>query len=86
MSHTDDELAEVLTQRALAQFSRSGLGDLFTPNEANPATFAAYADLREIVLDAFLMGQKRLKGYATPIDEDLDEAREHMTAADNAGG
>jgi hypothetical protein len=80
MENHDDELGEILAERALGQFTRSGLGYKFVPDEATPASLQAFEDLKAIVLDAFRLGQQRAAGYATDIDDDLTEASESAPA------
>ena len=86
MSSPDDQLADVLVQRALRGFARSGVWPQFVPDEQFPESVAAYNDLKDIVRDAYELGWRRRGGEATDIDEELHRAHERISAAVNAGG
>lgn len=54
-----DGLSEVLAARALSRFTRSSLWPQFVPDERDRASMDAYADLRDIVRDAYELGWRR---------------------------
>lgn len=80
-----DGLSEVLASRALSKFTRSGLWPQFVPDERDPASLDAYADLREIVRDAYELGWRRRGGEPTDIDADIDESDDERAAAQRTG-
>lgn len=81
-----DGLSEVLAARALSRFTRSGLWHQFVPDERDPASIRAYADLRDIVRDAYELGWHRRAGEPTEIDVELTEADDRRAAASRSGG
>lgn len=76
-----DGLSEVLAARALSKFFRSGLWHQFVPDERDRASLDAYADLRDIVRDAYELGWRRRAGETTEIDAELTEADDLRAAA-----
>ncbi|WP_343724557.1 hypothetical protein [Herbaspirillum huttiense] len=80
-----DGLSEVLAARALSKFTRSGLWPQFVPDERDPSSLDAYADLRDIVRDAYELGWRRRAGEITEIDAELDESDDLRAAASRAG-
>lgn len=85
MNSSSDQLAEVLAQRALKGFKQSGAWPQFVPYERIPESISAYADLKEIVRDAYELGWRRRVGEPTEIDEDLREACERSTIENSRG-
>jgi len=86
MDLTFDGLSEVLAARALSKFTRSGLWQQFVPDERDPASLDAYADLRDIVRDAYELGWRRRAGETTEIDVELSAADDRRAAASRDGG
>ncbi len=76
-----DGLSEVLAARALSRFTRSGLWSHFIPDERDRASMDAYADLRDIVRDAYELGWRRRAGEPTEIDQFLNASDEERAAA-----
>ncbi|MDR6394613.1 hypothetical protein [Herbaspirillum seropedicae] len=85
MNNPNDHLAEILVQRALNGFVRSGAWHQFVPDESFPESIAAYNDLKDIVRDAYELGWRRRGGEPTDIDEEIHEAYEHVAASVNSG-
>ncbi len=80
MEMVSDLLAEILAGRALGGFTRSNLWHQFVPDERNPESLAAYADLRDIVRDAYELGWRRRAVEPTEIDRNLDASGETKAA------